>query len=161
MNAVSFLTGPEYYDIGTLLLRLVLGIFFVLARFRWLYDPSRPDQPWWNKARHLHMIQRLCTCGYNSHPATCAFVALVEISAGCALIIGLLTQLALLGLLSVLLFATWCTASEKVKQQKPVDDVDCVSCYLWRVEGVYIVIALVLFLSGPGRYSLDHLLLGA
>lgn len=161
MNVTQFLTGPHYYDLGTLLLRLVLGVFFVLARFRWVYDPSRPQEPWLNAARHSHLINRLCTCGYGNHAAMSAFVATVEISAGLAVIFGLLTELALLGLLCVLSFGTYCTAYEKVEQQNPVDDVDCVSCYLWRVEGVYIIIGIVLLLSGPGMYSLDHWLLGA
>lgn len=106
-------------------------------------------------------MQRICTCGYGSHPCISGFVACIEVAAGLAVTFGLLTNLALLGLLGVLLFATLCTAREKVKAQDPVDCVDCVSCYLWRVEGVYIGITLALLCLGPGHYSLDWLLHGA
>lgn len=150
-------TGLSAPDVASFLLRVLLGVFFLLARFRWFYDPSRPDQPWMNAKRHEHMILRLCTCGYGSHPLISAFVACIEVSGGIALIIGLLTVPAALGLLGILLFATFCTAVEKVCEQKPVDCVDCVSCYLWRVEGVYATIAVCILLLGPGRLSLDWL----
>lgn len=158
MHTSSFFTGPGYQDLGLLALRVLLGVFFVLARFRWLYDPSRPDSPWLNAGRHEHLRWKLCYCGYGQHPLLVAFVACVEISAGCAIVLGLLTELALMGLMSILLFATWCTAKEKVCAQNPVDTIDYVSCYLWRVEGVYIGICAVLLLNGPGFFSLDHAL---
>ena len=155
MHYATYVANP---DLASLVLRLVLGSFFVLARFRWLYDPSRPDQPWFNGARHMHLEKRLCTCGYGLHPVICDVVAWAEILGGLGVIVGLLTPLALIGLLCVLLFATFCTAKEKVLAQDPVDDIDCVSCYLWRVEGVYIAIVLALLALGPGVYSLDHVL---
>lgn len=147
-------------DVASFLLRIVLGGFFVLARFRWLYDPSRPDNPWFNRDRHSHLSKRICSCGYGMHPILNDLVAMVEIGAGAAVVLGLITYLALLGLLSVLAFATFCTAKEKVLAQNPVDWLDCVSDYLWRVEGVYITIALSLLALGPGRVSIDALLGG-
>lgn len=158
--ALSVLHGLNAPSLAALLLRLIVGGFFVLARFRWLYDPSRPEQKWLNAKRHEHLITRICTCGYGGGPALCDFVALVEISAGCALVAGLLTIPACLGLLGVLAFGTMCTAREKVMVQNPVDRIDCVSCYLWRVEGVYIAIVLSILALGPGAYSLDALLWG-
>lgn len=155
MNAVTFATGLGSQDLAVLILRLLLGTFFVLARFRWVYDPSRPLDPWFNTARHKHLVQRLCTCGYSPNPYLSGFVACVEISAGMAIIVGLLTLPATMGLLSVLLFGTYCTARVKVCEQLPVDKIDCVSCYLWRVEGVYIAIAIAILALGPGHYSLD------
>jgi uncharacterized membrane protein YphA (DoxX/SURF4 family) len=149
------LSGIGYPDVASLLLRVLLGTFFILARFRWFYDPSRPDDPWFNALRHKHLRWKLCSCGYYDHPLLVGFVACVEVSAGFAVVFGLLTMLATLGLLAVLLFATFCTAKEKVCEQKPVDCIDCVSCYLWRVEGVYITIAFALLAMGPGNLSLD------
>ncbi len=149
----SGLLSPDY---AAFILRQVLGWFFVLARFRWFYDPERYPRVL-NADRHKHLAWKLCDCGYGYHPALSCIVACVEVSAGVALIVGLLMNLAVLGLLGVLLFATWCTAKQKVLEQKPVDCIDCVSCYLWRVEGVYIAIAVVLLILGPGYLSLDYL----
>lgn len=142
-------------DVALLILRLMLGGFFVFARFRWIYDPSRPDAPWFNPARRHHLEEKLCSCGYSRHPYLSGFVALTEIFGGLGVIVGLLTPLALLGLLGVLACATRCTAYAKVCEQNPVDCWDCVSCYLWRVEGIYIAVTLALLLLGPGNLSLD------
>jgi uncharacterized membrane protein YphA (DoxX/SURF4 family) len=148
-------SGLDVPALSLFLLRAVLGSFFLLARFRWLYDPSRPEQPWLNPKRHEHLRSKICSCGYGKHPALAACVALVEIFGGFAMVAGLFTMAAALGLLGVLIFATYCTATTKVREQMPVDDVDCVSCYLWRVEGVYIAIALAILFVGPGAWSLD------
>lgn len=140
------------------LIRVTLGLFFFLARFRWLYDPSRPDQPWLNTARHKHFAERLCTCGYGMHPVLDDFVACVEILGGLGLVFGFLTQLSGLGLACVLTVATFCTAKDKVMAQGPVDWIDCVSDYLWRVEFMYLLLALYFAVYGAGPLSLDHLL---
>ena len=160
MLAHAMLTALNLPNVTLLLLRLVLGVFFVLARFRWFYDPSRPAQPWFNEARRGHLAWKLYHCGYGTHPLISACIACIEVSGGVAVIVGLLTVPALLGLLGVLVCATLCTAKEKVCEQQPVDRIDCVSCYLWCVEGIYLVIALALLMSGPGALSMDWLLWG-
>lgn len=152
------LNGLSLGDLGLAANRMLLGVFFLLARFRWVWDPSRPEDPWFNLARKKSLVDKLCHCGYGWHPPLAAAVALVEILAGAALIVGLCTVPAAFGLLVILLFATWCTAYDKVMEQKPVDAVDMAACYLWRVEGPYIFSALGVLMAGPGGYSLDHIL---
>lgn len=159
MHSLSALMGLGLPDFALLLLRAILGTFFVLARFRWVYDPSRPDNPWFNAERHKHLTWKLCTCGYHWHPRMSAIVALLEMSCGLGLLLGLLTIPSALGLLIVLTFATVCTARQKVMEQLPVDPIDCLSCYLWRVEGIYIIIAMSVLLLGPGKFSLDYMAL--
>lgn len=146
-------------DIVLFLARLIVGVFFVLARFRWFYDPTRTPA-WFNPERRKHLVWKLCACGYGTHPILAAGVALVEVTAGLGLIVGLLVQPAAAALFATLLFATLCTAREKVLEQNPVDKVDCVSCYLWRVEGPYLLLCLGLALVGGGYYSLDYLMFG-
>jgi len=154
------LLGLGAHDFALLVLRLVLGVFFLLARFRWMFDPSRVPHVN-NPARHTHLAQKLCQCGYHWHPYMSAFVAITEISSGILLILGLLTVPAAFALLVILCFATYCTAYDKVMEQNPVDKIDMVSCYLWRVEGIYIALAISIMLLGPGAYSLDALIVGA
>lgn len=139
-----------------LLLRILLGSFFVLARFRYFYDPSRPDDPWLNGKRHDHLRWKMCTCGFPRWLAP--FIASIEVSAGLGVTFGFLTPISALGLFCVTVGATFCTAKVKIKEQGPVDKIDFVSCYLWRVEILYISMALLLALNGGGRWSLDHLI---
>ena len=160
MQTPNLMFGLGNQDAALLVLRLCLGLFFVLARFRWAFDPSRPEDPWFNQLRREHLSWKLCTCGYSKRLVLSCFVACVEISAGIGVVMGLLTVLSAFGLLSILLPATFCTAKTKVLEQHPVDAVDCVSCYLWRVEGVYIAIAVCVMLLGPGAYSLDAWVFG-
>ena len=149
------LASTHSTDLGTFLLRIVLGLFFVLARFRFFYDPSKPyGTQWLNRDRVTHLRNKLHACGYHNSCLAC-FVACVEVGGGLALIFGFLTILATLGLIVILIFATLCTARNKVGEQCPVDGLDCCSCYLWRVEGVYIIIAIAILLFGPGAWSLD------
>lgn len=145
-------------DAALFIARLMLGLFFVLARFRWIYDPSRPEQPWFNAKRHEHLVWKLCVCGFGQHRALAASVALAEVAGGALVLVGLGTQLAALALFIVLLGATHCTAREKTMKQEPVDKLDVCSCYLWTVEPIYIGLALLILLGGPGAWSLDALI---
>jgi uncharacterized membrane protein YphA (DoxX/SURF4 family) len=148
-------------NISLLLLRVILGLFFVIYRFRWIYDPLKA-QPWLNSMRHMNLEKKLCSCGWGMHPALSGFVALVEITAGLGVISGTLTHLSALGLLLILIVANTCTAKHKIEIQNngkgPEDSIDVVSCYLWTVEPTYMVMAFVILLLGPGSWSVDHLL---
>lgn len=152
------LLGFNLTDASVLVARLLLGVFFILARFRFFYDPSR-DDCWLNSARCDSLTRKMQHCGLQAWPRFWAWVAaMVEVAAGFAVVIGLLTIPAAFGLLVTLIFATKCTAKDKVMEQHPVDKLDCVACYLWRVEGLYIGLALMILLAGPGAYSIDYLI---
>lgn len=159
MHVATLLTGPQFYSFGTLLLRLLLGIFFIIARFRWLYDPEGKPRLL-NPDRHTKLKERLCTCGYADHPCMCAMVALTEIFAGLAIAAGLLTQLALFGLLCVLAFAIPCKSREDIRDGKGEGNTGYFSWFMWNIEGSYFTIIVVLLFMGPGVYSLDHVLFG-
>lgn len=148
------LNGTASADYAALLARIALGGFYVLARFRYFYDPSRPDAAL-NRARREGLARKVEYCGYC--PAFAPVVAGVEVLAGLGVLFGALTLLSALGLLIVTLFATCCTAREKVYAQHPVDGADVVCAYLWRVEGLYIVLAAIVLALGPGAFSIDAL----
>lgn len=156
------LGGLGATDTAALLARLTLGLFFVLARFRSFYDPSKPEGcRVFNADRFGSLRRKLCVCGFKNGLTFWTWTtALVEVGGGLALIAGLLTTVAAFGLLVLTLRATMCTAWAKIAEQNPVDRLDCVACYLWRVEGVYIALAGFIILLGPGAYSLDAWLIG-
>lgn len=158
----AFIHGFGATDVVQLIVRILLGVFFVLARFRFFYDPSKPvGERWGNRQRHESLTNKMVHCGLRNKPfAWACFVAIVEVLAGLGVLFGLLTWISALGLLIITLVGTRCTARQKVFEQNPVDCVDICSAYLWRVEGLYIGFALLILLGGPGAYSLDALLWG-
>lgn len=160
------LHGLSLPDIALFLVRLTVGVFFLLARFRWVWDPAQHINcnssykgEWFPTPRHSSLENKLYHCGYSASPLLAGSVAIVELLAALALIAGLLTVPAAFGLAVVLIFATICTAKEKVMKQNPIDGIDCVCCYLWLVEPLYLLLVTVIMFCGPGRYSLDWFLL--
>lgn len=145
-------------DIAMLLARFTLGFFFISYRFRWFFDPTPQDGvKLCSPFRHENLIKKMVSCGFPAWRWLAASVASVEFMAGLGLIFGLFTSLSALGLAVILLVATSCTAKEKTLRQKPVDAIDVVNCYFWNPEPVYITLALVVLLIGPGNISLDYL----
>jgi uncharacterized membrane protein YphA (DoxX/SURF4 family) len=158
--------GLGLTDAALFAARAMLGVFFILARFRFFYDPSRPECCWFNGNRCDSLASKMLYCshrvkgwGLGKWPYFWAWTAaIVEVGAGLLVVIGFLTLPAAFALLVTLLLATRCTARVKVMEQNPVDKVDCVACYMWRVEGLYIGLALIIIFAGPGAWSLDSLI---
>ena len=154
----SFVFGFSQ-DFASLFMRVFLGVFFVLARFSYVFDPSKPEgDKWFSKARHASLRNKLDHCGWGCTDWLPPFIAWVEILAGLALIVGLLSTLSAAGLLVICVIGTMCTGYEKTMCQNPVDRIDVCSCYLWCPEPIYVVLALAIVLVGPGTYSLDYLI---
>ena len=152
-------TGIGDFDLILTANRIVLGLFFVLARFRWVYDPSRPADAWFNAERHANFKRKMGICGYPQSTALAAFVALTEILAGAALIVGLLTPLAAFGLFIVCLAALKCSWREKTYRQEPVDSIHVVECFLWCPEPLFVLMSFTALVGGAGSFSLDGLIL--
>jgi len=161
MSLSHLLVGIGGNDAASLLVRLTIGLFYVLARFRSFYDPSQPKGcRLFNSSRFSSLQRKLCSCGFERGVSFWTWtVAVVEVGGGLALVAGLLTTLAAFALLVLTVRASMCTAWLKISEQNPVDKIDCLACYLWRVEGLYAALALLVLLLGPGAYSLDSLLL--
>ncbi len=127
-----FLTGSP--AVGLLLLRLIMGAAFVLHGLSKIQNPTG-----WMGDKVPGALQ--------------ALAAISEFGGGLALILGLLTPLAALGLMCTM-FVAVLTQLQKgapfVGNKGPS----------WEAGGVYFVIALMLVLTGPGALSLDALLFG-
>lgn len=151
-------SGLDLAPVALFLNRFTLGLFYFLARFRFFYDPSKPaiafpgKGRWFNAERLASLTRKMQHCGYARWWAWP--VALIEVVGGLMLIAGIFSAFAALGLLVLTLFATRCTWRSKVYEQNPVDCLDICSCYLWRVEGLYVVMASVVILAGPGALAL-------
>lgn len=160
MIAHLFLYGfGDARDVAILFQRVILGVFFILARFRVVYDPSRANEGWFPASRIAHLKTKVgSVCKYSGVPWW--FLAGVELIGGAAVIVGCNTVMAAFGLACVTFFGTLCTWRERVCKQAPADKIDKVSCYLWLPEPIYLLLAINLVLTGAGRYSMDALISG-
>lgn len=155
----TLFSTPGMTDFALFFNRMILGVFFFLARYRFVYDQSHPEAPWFNAARHESLRHKLAYCGLRNAHIWAPIVAAIELAAALGVIVGLMTPLAALGLLAILIRATQCTGKEKTLRQNPIDKVDTVSCYLWCPEPVYIVLAVTAMCMGAGAWSLDALVI--
>lgn len=141
-------------DAFLLLNRLLLGGFFFLARFRWVYDPSRQDR-WFSMERHCSLRRKLAECGFGNSWGLSACVAVGEILAGAGLIVGLLTVPAAFAMGLVLIAAMVTNSHRKIAAQGPVDRIARVESFLWTPEPWMLASATVLVMFGPGTWSFD------
>jgi putative oxidoreductase len=85
-----------------------------------------------------------------------AFVSTVEFVFGLLLIAGAATPVACVMLGSIMIVAIVTTAVRAIKTSSPLG---WLSEFFYLPEVLYLVILVWLFLSGPGWFSVDHLIL--
>ena len=122
-------------SVGFLILRLVMGVAFVLHGWPKIQDPFGWMGP---EAAMPGILQ--------------ALAALAEFGGGFALIAGLLTRLASLGIACVMVVAIGVV---HVSRGDPFVGRPGEPSY--ELAAVYLACAIVFLLSGPGRLSLDAL----
>jgi len=76
-------------------------------------------------------------------------------SAGCALIIGLLSALAAFGLFVIYLGAFALDAIKRIRAWQPIDRADWLGDLPYLPEVLYCIGLAVVILAGPGPWSLD------
>ncbi len=134
-------------DFALLLNRLVLGVFFAISGFHKLFFPKR----------HTEFRKTLADAGVPALPVMEWFVPAVECLGGIAVAIGLLSPLAALGLFAVSLVAVLTTGGDKLPKH-PLDAADTVASVLYLPEVLYLAMAAVVMLAGPGAHSIDAML---
>jgi putative oxidoreductase len=134
-------------DAALLLNRLVLGMFFAISGFHKLFVPRR----------HQEFRKTLAKAGVPLLGVMEWFVAGVEFLGGLAVVVGLLSPLAALGLLAVSAVAALTTGGDKLPKE-PLDPADTFDSVLYLPEVLYGAMATLVILAGPGAYSLDALL---
>jgi putative oxidoreductase len=128
-------------SVGLLLLRLVMGTAFVFHGWPKIQNP-------------LHWMDAM---GGSGMPGVLqALAALSEFGGGIALVLGLLTPLAALGI-----GATMSVALGLVHLPMHHPFVGAPGQPSYELTAVYLAAAILLLLVGPGRLSLDALLFGS
>ena len=142
-----FLTELHAWEwMGILVARLAVGSLFFLSGRGKLFVPERREQ-----MRETLVAARIPFPEFNT-----LLVSTVEFVFGLFLILGALTPItcAMLGCVMIMAIAT--IAIRNIKATSPLG---WLSEFLYLPEALYLVILLWLFLSGPGWFSIDHLIL--
>jgi putative oxidoreductase len=143
----TFLTELHAWEwIGILVARLAVGLLFFLSGRGKLFVPERREQ-----MRETLVEARVPFPEFNT-----LLVSTVEFVFGFFLILGALTPIAcaMLGCLMIVAIAT--TAIRNINAASPLG---WLSEFLYLPEVLYLVILFWLFLSGPGWFSADYLIL--
>jgi putative oxidoreductase len=122
--------------VGLLLLRLVMGVAFVLHGWPKIQNPTG----WMGPEATVPAILQ-------------ALAALAEFGGGMALIVGLLARLASLGIMTNMIVALGLV---HLPHGDPFVSLSGGRSY--ELAAIYLVCAVLLLLLGPGRFSLDALL---
>ena len=106
--------------------------------------------------RREQMRQTLCEAHIPFPELNALFVSTVEFVFGLLLVAGAATPLACVMLGGSMIVAIATTAVRTIKALPPLD---WLSEFLYLPEVLYLVILVWLFFSGPGWFSVDHLIL--
>jgi putative oxidoreductase len=126
--------------------RLAVELLFFLSGRSKLFVPEGREQ----------MRQTLLEAHVPFPEFNALFVSTVEFVFGLLLILDALTPLACVMLGGVMIVALAATALKKIKATSPLG---WLSEFLYLPEVLYLVILFWLFLSSPGWFRIDHLIL--
>jgi uncharacterized membrane protein YphA (DoxX/SURF4 family) len=132
--------------IGILVARIAVGLLFLLSGRGKLFVPGRREQ----------MRETLVAAHVLFPELNSLFVSTVEFVFGSLLILGALTPAACVMLGGVMIVAIATTAIKNIRATSPTD---LLSEFLYLPEVLCLVILVWIFLSGPGWFSIDHLIL--
>lgn len=130
--------------LAILLARLAVGLLFFLSGRGKFFVPERREQ----------MRQTLLGAHVSFPDFNAIFVLTAEFVCGSFLVLGFATPLACVMLGGVMIVAIPTTAVKNIKATSPLG---WLSEFLYLPEVLCLVILVWIFLSGPGWFSLDHL----
>lgn len=135
----------DYEWMGILIARLSVGTLFALSGSGKLFVPARKDT----------MLRTLREAGIPAPEINVVFVSSVEFVFGSLLIVGFLTPLCCLMLSGVMAVALATSILPGIRASSLAG---WLSSVLYLPEVLYLVVLMWLLLSGPGWFSVDHLL---
>lgn len=142
-------SGFNIPEIAVTLLRIAIGVFFLFSGYHKLF----------NAGRHATITKTMVEDHVPLPFFNCWFVPTVEFSGGAALVVGLLTPLAALGLFCVCGVAALVDGLRRIPAWSPIDKADYIDDVLYLPEVLYAIILLSILFTGPGPFSLDALIL--
>ena len=131
--------------LGILMARLTVGLLFFLSGRGKLSVPERREQ----------MRETLVAAHVPFPQLNALFVSTVEFVFGLLLILGAVTPLACVVLSGVMIVAIATTVIRTIRAMSPLG---WLSEFLYLPEVLCLVILFWLLLSGPGQFSVDHLI---
>ncbi len=135
----------QYEWIGILLARLTVGTLFALSGSGKLFVPSR----------RLEMLKTLHDARIPAPGLNALLVSSVEFTFGTLLVAGFLTPLCCVMLTGVMVVALGTSILPRITATSPAGWLGSV---LYLPEVLYVVILVWLLVSGPGWFSVDHLM---
>jgi putative oxidoreductase len=132
--------------VGILVARVAVGLLFFLSGRGKLLVPERREQ----------MRQTLIEAHVPFPEFSALFLSAMEFGCGSLLVLGALTPLACVVLGGLMVVAIATTAIRNIQATSPLG---WLAEFLYLPEVLYLVFLFWLFLSGPGWFSVDHLVL--
>jgi putative oxidoreductase len=137
--------GAHAPSVALTLNRMALGAFFAISGYHKLFNASR----------HAGLKRTLVDDGVHVVPVMQWLLPSAELAGGCALILGLLSVLAALGLFLICVGALALDAVKRIRTWQPLDRADWLGDLLYLPESLYCIGLAVVMLAGPGPWSLD------
>jgi putative oxidoreductase len=145
-NTLARLRAVEWMP--TTAVRVLVGIFFCISGGTKLFVPSK-----------FSMMEQTLAQSHIPFPhATALFVSLAEFACGAGLIVGLLTSLCALVLAGDMIVAI---ATNRIHSIQATGVLAWIDDFLYLPEVLYVMLLVWLIFSGPGKYSIDGLIVPA
>jgi uncharacterized membrane protein YphA (DoxX/SURF4 family) len=141
--------GVGWTDIALTLDRVAVGMFFMFSGYHKLF----------NAQRHRAFVDELTSLHVAALWINQWWVPSVEFAGGSAVVIGLLTPLAALGLLAIVLVASFTSGRLRIAGYQPIDRADRIDDWLYLPEVLYAFMLILFVSAGAGPFSLDAVIL--
>jgi putative oxidoreductase len=142
-SALAMLRAAEWMPITAV--RILTGIFFCISGGSKLLVPAQ-----------FSLMEHTLAESHIPFPhANALFVSVVEVASGAGLVVGLLTPLCSLALVVDMIVAI---ATNRIHSIEASGVLAWLDDFLYLPEVLYLMILVWLIFSGPGRYSLDGLI---
>ena len=145
MHLSLIIEGVQAPLVALTLNRVALGTFFVISGYHKLFNASR----------HAALTRTLQDDGVHDLPVMRWLLPSAEFAGGWALILGLFSVLAALGLFVICFGAITLDAVKRIRAWQPIDRADWLGDLLYIPETLYCIGLLIVILGGPGPWSLD------